>query len=133
MDREVLKLGGNTMKENTKMTETTATTAAKAVETEVENIFDRFASRLTGATTPVSLDINIAVGIKGSIGDVQLAVTSENYGTITNGAYRGETKEEEAAARAEEVVKREAARKEGARLLDLYTPEQLAEIINMIK
>ena len=123
------------MKESTtKMTETTATEVAEKTTAEINNIFDAFASKLTGATTPVSMNINIAVGIKGSIGDVKLAITSENYGTITNGAYRGEAKEKEAVANAKaEEEKREAARKEGARLLDLYTPEQLAEIINMIK
>lgn len=70
----------------TKMTETTAA----EVHGTVNSIIDKFAARLTGATTPINLDINIAVGLKGSIGDVDVAVTSENYGTVTNGAYRGE-------------------------------------------
>lgn len=73
------------MKDTT--TKTTAETATVEVQGTVNNIIDKFASGLVGATTPINLDINIAVGVKGSIGDVQIAVTSENYGTITNGAF----------------------------------------------
>ena len=98
-----------------------------AIKTAVANAIDAAASKLTGATTPINLDVNIAVGVKGSVGDIQIALTSENYCTVTNGAYRREAKE------TAEAERREAAKKEAARLLDLYSPDELAEIMSHIK
>ena len=117
---------------------TNTNTAAEVTEkttAEINNIFDAFASKLTGATTPVNLDVNIAVGVKGSVGDIQIALTSENYCTVTNGAHRREAQKAEAeATKREAKAKAEAeAKREAARLRERYTVEQIAEIINMIK
>ena len=98
-----------------------------AIKTAVANAIDAAASKLTGATTPINLDVNIAVGVKGSVGDIQIALTSENYCTVSNGAYRREAKE------TAEAERMEAAKKEASRLLDLYSPDVLAEIISRIK
>ena len=117
----------------------TAAEVAEKTTAEINNIFDAFASKLTGATTPVNLDVNIAVGVKGSVGDIQIALTSENYCTVTNGAHRREAKKAEAEATKREAKakaeaeRREAAKKEAARLLDLYSPDELAEIMSHIK
>ena len=111
-----------------------------AIKTAVANAIDAAASKLTGATTPVNLDITCGVGVKGTIGDIQVACTCEVSAALSNEAYRREAKEKaeaeatkrEAKAKAE-AERREAAKKEAARLLDLYSPDELAEIMSHIK